>query len=240
MRPRVLVTRPEPGASATARRLEEVGFSPVVMPLSETLALPVDVSAIPHDMDAVAVTSANAIRHASDDLIASLAGRRLFAVGRKTAKAAREAGFASVIEGSGDAVGLADQILAELPAGSRILYLTGRVRLDHFERRIAESGLRVFVKETYDTRRIDYPEEAVASLLAGGQIDAVLLYSAKAAEALSGLAGQPGMHSLFATARYFCLSDRVAASLNAAEKDRISIAAEPTEDALLSLLKADR
>ncbi len=167
MRPRVLVTRPEPGASATARRLEEVGFSPVIMPLSETLALPVDVSAIPHDMDAVVVTSANAIRHASDDLIASLAGRRLFAVGRKTAKAAREAGFASVIEGSGDAVGLADKIVAELPAGSRILYLTGRVRLDHFERSVAESGLRIFVTETYDTRRIDYPEEAVASLLAG-------------------------------------------------------------------------
>ena len=84
------------------------------------------------------------------------------------------------------------------------------------------------------------PAEAVASALAGGQIDAVLLYSAKAAEALSSLAAQPGMRSLFATARYFCLSERVAASLNAAEKDRISIAAEPTEDALLSLLKATR
>ncbi|MEI5678962.1 uroporphyrinogen-III synthase [Mesorhizobium sp. CCNWLW179-1] len=235
----MLVTRPEPGASATARRLEEAGFSPVVLPLSETLALPVD-DAIPHDIDAVAVTSANAIRHASDDLIASLAGLRLFAVGRKTAKAAREAGFASVIEGSGDAAGLADKIVAELPAGSKILYLTGRVRLDLFERRVAESELQVFVTETYDTRRIDYPAEAVASVLAGGQIDAVLLYSAKVAEAFSGLAAQPGVRSLFEKARYFCLSDRVAASLNTAEKDRISMAAEPTEDALLSLLKAAR
>ncbi len=240
MRPRVLVTRPEPGASATARRLEDDGFSPVVLPLSETLALPVEVSAIPQRIDAVAITSANAIRHASHDLIASLASRRVFAVGRKTAKAARDAGFSTVIEGPGEAMGLAGKIVADLPAGSTILYLTGRVRLDGFERRVAESGLQVFAAETYDTRRIDYPPEALSSVLAGGQIDAVLLYSAKVAEAFSGLAAQPGMRSLFAKARYFCLSDRIAASLNAAGKDRISIAAEPTEDALLSLLKAAR
>ena len=30
---RVLVTRPEPGASQTARRLQELGFVPVKLPL---------------------------------------------------------------------------------------------------------------------------------------------------------------------------------------------------------------
>jgi len=240
MRPRVLVTRPEPGASATARTLEEAGFSPLVLPLSETLPLPVDLAAMPKDIDAVAVTSANAIRHASNDLIAILAGLPCFAVGRKTAKLARDAGCRKVIEGPGNAGGLADRIVADLPAGSKILYLTGRVRLDGFEGRIAESKLGISVSETYDTRRIDHTDDAVISALAGGQIDAVLLYSAKAAEAFSDLAVQPRIRSLFEKARYFCLSDRIAASLNAAEKDRISIAAEPTEDALLSLLKAAR
>ncbi|RVD11473.1 uroporphyrinogen-III synthase, partial [Mesorhizobium sp. M7A.F.Ca.ET.027.02.1.1] len=37
---RVLVTRPEPGASRTAHRLEEAGFQPVLLPLTETKALP--------------------------------------------------------------------------------------------------------------------------------------------------------------------------------------------------------
>ncbi|RWD19075.1 MAG: uroporphyrinogen-III synthase, partial [Mesorhizobium sp.] len=37
---RVLVTRPEPGASRTAQRLEEMGFQPILLPLTETVALP--------------------------------------------------------------------------------------------------------------------------------------------------------------------------------------------------------
>ncbi|TJX45058.1 MAG: uroporphyrinogen-III synthase, partial [Mesorhizobium sp.] len=36
---RVLVTRPEPGASRTARKLEEMGFEPLLLPLTETVAL---------------------------------------------------------------------------------------------------------------------------------------------------------------------------------------------------------
>ena len=35
---RVLVTRPEPGASRTAARLEADGFAPIVLPLTEIIA----------------------------------------------------------------------------------------------------------------------------------------------------------------------------------------------------------
>ena len=33
---RVLVTRPDPGASETTRRLESLGFDPIKLPLQET------------------------------------------------------------------------------------------------------------------------------------------------------------------------------------------------------------
>ncbi|MGB5801993.1 MAG: hypothetical protein WBG88_17980, partial [Mesorhizobium sp.] len=38
---RVLVTRPEPGAAGTAKRLAALGFEPVLLPLTQTVALPV-------------------------------------------------------------------------------------------------------------------------------------------------------------------------------------------------------
>ena len=232
---RVLVTRPEPAASATARRLEAAGFSPIVLPLSQTLPLAVDPAMLPDHSDAVAITSANAVRHASNELISALSARRCFAVGRKTAKAAREAGFQLVTEGSGDAVGLAAMIAAELPVGARIAYLTGRVRLPDFEQRLAAAGYRPHVVETYETCFVDQSVEALSALPKDGPVDAVLLYSAKAAEAFSALAKGD---SRLASTRCLCLSGRVADALQGAQSDRIFVADEPSEEALMALLTA--
>ncbi|PSJ62019.1 uroporphyrinogen-III synthase [Pseudaminobacter soli (ex Li et al. 2025)] len=224
---RVLVTRPEPGASATASRLRDAGFESVVLPLSQTQALRVDLSVVPESVGAVAVTSANAIRHASLELIAKLAGKRCFAVGRKTAIAARNAGFSDVVEGPGEAVGLAQLVSAELPENAMLVYLTGRVRLPDFERSLASSGHRLSVIETYDTVFV------TDATLPDGPLDAVLLYSAKAAQAFSQLTdGNP----FLADACCICLSERVAGSLQHIEHERVFVSAEPTEDALMALL----
>src|ERR687892_342553 len=101
---RVLVTRPEPGASQTAKRLQAAGFSPLVLPLSEIRALPAD--SVPETFDAVAVTSANAILHASRTLLDRLAGSRCYAVGQKTAAAALQAGVSDIVTRPGEADGL--------------------------------------------------------------------------------------------------------------------------------------
>ena len=57
---RVLVTRPQPGADRTAARLQEAGFEPIVLPLSEIVAV---APALPASLPgAVAISSANAVR----------------------------------------------------------------------------------------------------------------------------------------------------------------------------------
>lgn len=227
---RVLVTRPEPGASATASRLRDAGFVPVVLPLSRTQALHVELSAVAESANAVAVTSANAILHASSALIAALSGKRCFAVGRKTAIAARDAGFRDVVEGPGEALGLADLVSAELAEGAHVAYLTGRVRLPDFEQRLASSGHRLAVIETYDTVFVG---DAALPNTVDAPIDAVLLYSAKAAHAFSLIAGRK---SGLAETRCICLSERVAGSLHHLGAERVFVARAPTEDALLTLL----
>ena len=68
---RILVTRPQPGASRTMRRLQELGFEPLLLPLTETVGLPVDAGAAGDNAVAVAITSANAVRHAPKGLIAA-------------------------------------------------------------------------------------------------------------------------------------------------------------------------
>ncbi|MER8501432.1 MULTISPECIES: uroporphyrinogen-III synthase [unclassified Mesorhizobium] len=233
---RVLVTRPEPGASRTGRRLADAGFQPILLPLTGTVALPVDAGALA-DAAAVAVTSANAVRHAPKEVIAALAGLPCHAVGRKTAEAARAAGFLSVSEGPGNAEALADA-LAGGYAGQTIVYLCGRVRFPGFEEGLLASGVQVRAVETYDTVVLDYSDEAVLARLSAQPVEAVLLYSAKAATAMQALASRPALRGVFEKTRFFGLSGRIAAALG--DVAEIRIAPEPSEDALLGLLQAPR
>ncbi|MER9304169.1 uroporphyrinogen-III synthase [Mesorhizobium sp. M0293] len=234
---RVLVTRPEPGASRTARQLEATGFQPILLPLTETVALAVDGGAVPDDAVAVAVTSANALRHAPKEIIAALAALPCHAVGERTAQAAREAGFLSVSEGPGNAEGLADRLAGDL-SGKTIVYLCGCVRFPAFEQRLETAGVQVHAVETYNTSAVGYSDETILERLSGQPVDAVLLYSAKAAAAMQVLARRPALQGLFEKTWFFALSARIAAALDDVAGERTRIAAQPDEEALLALLQA--
>ena len=232
---RVLVTRPQPGASRTVRRLQELGFEPILLPLTETVALPVDANAAGGNTAAVAITSGNAVRHAPGDLIAALAALPCHAVGARTAEAARAAGFLSVSEGPGDAEKLAEAIAAGL-SGKAIVYLTGRVRFPAFEARLRQAGVEVRAIETYDTISLDYSDDEIHARLSDKAVDAVLLYSAKAAVAIQVLTKRPDLRDLFENMQAFALSERIASVFGDAAVKKIRVAREPQEEALLELL----
>ena len=234
---RVLVTRPEPGASRTAQRLQDIGFQAILLPLTETATLPVDAKLLPGDAIAVAVTSTNAVRHAPRGVIATLAGLPCHAVGKRTAEAAREAGFLSVSDGPGNAEALADSLASDF-SGNAIVYLCGRVRFPVFEQELKTAGVQVHAVETYDTLAVGYSDEAILERLSGQPADVVLLYSAKAAAAMRALSGRPALQKLFEKARFFALSARIAAALDDAAEERIRVAAQADEEALLALLQA--
>jgi uroporphyrinogen-III synthase len=229
---RVLVTRPEPGAGRTAARLRQAGFEPVVMPLSEIVPLQPEPPA--GMFDAVAASSANALRHAPARLLAQLAARPLYAAGDETAAAARAAGFMDVRSSSGSAVDLVRDLAAAASPGTRIAYLCGRVRLDAVEAAVARNGVDVVAVEVYDTRpRTPAPAELMA--LERGPVFAALIYSAKAAESLAGLVrGWPG--TIFAGTAFIAISRRVAEGMAGTAAGEVFAAATPDEDAMFDIL----
>lgn len=233
---RVLVTRPEPGASETAARLKTLGHEAIVLPLTEIRQIEVDALPNTDAVDAVAVTSGNAVRHAPGKLMIALSGKPCFAVGARTAAACREAGFGDVRSAHGDAAALADLIAAECPQSGRIAYLCGRIRRPDFDARLVKQGFRILAIETYDTVRKEYPAEAIEEVLGGRPADTILLYSATAAEALASITRRAGIAPRLAAANYLCLSSRVAQALDPAAASRAMIAQEPTEAALISLI----
>jgi uroporphyrinogen-III synthase len=235
---RVLVTRPEPGAARTAARLAALGHQPILLPLSETRPLPTDDVMLPADAAAVAVTSANALRHAQTSLLGRLAHLPCYAVGRRTGEASRNAGFGPVSEGPGDAAGLAEAIGPKL-AGGTLVYLCGRERFPGFEADLAASGVRVHAVETYDTVPLDWPSEAVAARLGHRSVTALLLYSARAAQAAAALLARPELAELFGACRVLALSERIGGAFRAgAATGKVCVAAAPNEDGLVELLGA--
>jgi uroporphyrinogen-III synthase len=236
---RVLITRPEPGAARTAKRLQALGFKPVCLPLTEIRPTFAELPA-GNDFDAVAFPSANAVRHARPALLRAVASLPAFAVGRATAEALIEAGFKDPTIGPGDGLGLASLMAGRLARGTRVVYLCGRVRTNDFEETLHAAGIEVTPVEAYDTVVLDYTDAELTKILGSEAFDAVLLYSRMAAQTLTELTDRSVMPPLLARASFICMSKRVAAPIAtigvAIGKENIRIAAEPDEEAMLARL----
>lgn len=118
----LLILRPEPGASATARRARALRLETVVAPLFTVQALVWHMPDAAHH-DAVMMTSANAARFGGPQL-GRYARMPAFAVGSSTAEAMRRTGFADVDTTDGDADALVARI-ARTPH-RRLLHLCGQ------------------------------------------------------------------------------------------------------------------
>ena len=221
---RVLVTRPQPGADATARRLAALGHEAVVMPLTQTAALPASIP--PGQFEAVVMTSGAAARHLSPELAALLSGIGVLAVGDATARAAREAGFTDVVAAAGDAAALAALAVERLPTGARVLYLAGKVRTGELEVALGKAGVAVEILEVYDTQDIvdwELPDN----------LHAAMVHSANGGRAFSQIA--PGF-----AGEVVCISQRAADALAPDLKRRALVAARPDDASMLALLAARR
>jgi uroporphyrinogen-III synthase len=235
---RVLVTRPQPGADVTARKLVALGFEPIVMPLTETRPVDILEPPDPADFDAVVVTSGAALRHAPVPLRAGLAHLPLFAVGDRTAGIAREMGFARPQSAEGETSALAALVARALPAGSRVAYLCGRVRTGSLAERLRKAGFAATPVETYDTLPVEWTPDAALAAFAGQPVDASLIYSANAAILFSRLLALREAGPLLGAARLLCISARAAGALPPSGQARAEIARTPDEAALLALLGA--
>ncbi len=160
------MTRPEPGASATAEKLRAAGHEVIVSPLLDPASVAWDVPEGP--FDAIMFTSGAAARLAGPQA-AQFTGLPAYCVGASTADAARAAGFRQVVAGSGDAASLARRVAAD---GFRhVLHLAGRDRVE-------VPG--VTARIVYAAEPAPLSDEAVAAL-AAGRIDWILLFSARTA-----------------------------------------------------------
>jgi uroporphyrinogen-III synthase len=231
---RLLVTRPQPAAERTAAALRALGHAPVVAPVLRVE--PIRARIPPGPWDGLAMTSANAAcAMASHPRLGELVDLPLFAVGRRTAAAAREVGFTKVRLGDGDVKAL-EAVLREAVEG-RVLYLAGEDRAGDLGVAPLSDALTVETVVIYRAAALDaLPHEALAAL-AGGEIDAILHYSARSASVFVDLAKKVDVWPAACKAAQLCLSAQVAKPLIAAGAFTVQTATTPDEAALFALIR---
>lgn len=237
---RVVVTRPEHQAAATAERLAARGHAAIPAPL---LAFRGHPEAIPVDRaDAfagVVLTSQNAVRAlAETPRRGALLALPAFAVGAATAAAARAAGFAAVESAGGDADALA-RTLAARPAlaGRRLLHLVGRDKATALGPLLAPARIAVEEAVAYAMEAVAAPPEGLRAAARTGA-DALLVYSPRTARVLAALvAADPALAPLCAVPAV-AISQAAARPLADGGWRTIRVAETPSEPAMLAALAA--
>jgi len=178
LKPKILVTRPQPGADQTASRLLTRGFEPLVLPFTEMspLAHQLD-DAVVHNATAVVVTSANALRIADLPLLQRLQHLPVYSVGDATKDAALERGLTNVVSADGDARDLIALISQKLEPAASIIYLCGQTRSDDIEKELTMLGYLVPVIETYQTNKVSQLTYKMSELIYAHKLAGALLYS---------------------------------------------------------------
>lgn len=208
---RLVILRPEPGATATAGRARKLGIEADVMPLFEIQ--PVEWQIPIGDFDGLLLTSANAVRQAGPQL-AKLRDLPVHAIGETTAEAARAAGMRVETTGEGGI----DALLAQLPGRLRLLHLTGEHRRGPSAPDHAITSVTVY-------RAVELPPPPGLRHLSG---HVVAVHSPRSAVRLASLVAE---RSSVAVAT---ISEAAAKALGSGW-ETVAVAPVPTDDALLAL-----
>ena len=207
---RVIVLRPEPGASETVARARRLGLDAVAIPLFAIEPLPWTAPA--DSFDGLLLTSANAVRVAGDGL-AVLGDLPVYAVGEATAAVAAAAGLQVAAAGRSGV----DSLLAAIDPELRLVHLCGEDRAPATHARQSIQAVPVYRAVPLDT--------ADFHALAG---NVVLIHSPRAGRRLAELAADRG------TTMIAAISAAAAVAAGAGWR-RIAIADQPSDQALLAL-----
>jgi uroporphyrinogen-III synthase len=231
---RILVTRADDRAGATAERLRAQGHAVLVVPM--TRIVPVDASVPRGPFAGIIVTSARALQLLKSDDLNHLLPLTLYAVGQETARIARMRRFANVVVAGGNSRSLVPLIIGRPQHGLPLLYLAGQDRKPQLEEALAGAGYSVVAAVIYEAVEVKALSKDQIAALAQDQMEAVLHYSRRSAEIYCRLMKSSGLEALVMAPKHFCISADTAKPLQAMGAPDVTIAPKPEEACLLERL----
>ena len=235
---RLLVTRPEPDASALAEELRALGHEAAVQPLLEFRVLDFDPAPL-IAADALIFTSGNSIRALRERPGFGYSSQSGFLRRRRNGTPrARGRVLRTIAATAATAEELTAKILAAATKGLRLLHVTGEHQAFDLAAALSREGLSIGTLRVYGME----PRRALDSRIAGevkaGEIGGVILMSPRTAEVFVALCRQHGLFDHTKSLHYFCLASTIADRLRPLEPVHVHVAPRPNRAALLALLPA--
>jgi uroporphyrinogen-III synthase len=232
--PELLITRAEPDARETVARLDAIGIVGVAVPLLECAPLHTSLPD-PKGFAGLALTSANALRAlAARNALTPYMGLKVFAVGERTAAAAKAKGFTEIVSSGGTMAHLVREIAASKPVGP-VFYPAARHQSGDLAKELAPFGIMVITTKVYEMRAATVLPPAILDGLGARRFAGAMFYSRRTAETFATLAGRHLDRDTRAGLGMLCLSEQIAEPLMAAHFVRISLADYPSEEAMMAL-----
>lgn len=231
---RVLITRPYVDALRLQATLKDLGVEAVSAPLLDIEYLEgaeVDLNTV----QALVFTSVNGVR--------AFAKRNpdrelpVLCVGDATAKEAHANHFEDVKSADGDVNSLSALVKAELdPSVGEILHLAGTHVAGDLSKKLSRAGFSYERTVLYTAHKAKALPQSACSALQDQNVDGILFYSPRTAQAFVNLASKAGLENDLNGLVAYCLSPAVGDALNPKQWKDIKIASNPCQDALLKLL----
>ncbi len=227
----ILITRPEPGAGDTASRVAALGFEPLLAPVFTIERVP---ARLPSAVAAVLATSANALA----PCFPAFHHLPLYTVGDATAARARAMGFGRVVSASGDAEALAAAVIRDLrPADGTLLLASGQGQGMPLAATLRQAGFRVLRRTVYRAVPSRALPDAAVGALRAGTVRAGLFFSAETARTFVRLIQNARLGETVRSVEALAIGAAAGVALQGLPWRRVGVAAKPTQDAMLALLR---
>lgn len=233
---RVMITRPHEDAEPLARLLGQRGIESLLEPLLSVVYLDgpaIDLGGV----QALLVTSANGAR-----ALARRGCRRevaVLAVGEASARAATEAGFATVETAAGDVEALARLAVGRLdPAAGALCHAAGDTVAGDLGRMLGRAGFDYRRQVLYRARRARRLSPAAARAIKKGPLDGVVLYSPRTAATFVELVRKARLVRACKGLTAWCLSPAVGEAAADIAWGGVRVAARPEQAAMVENIAA--
>ena len=204
---RFLITRPEKAAVTDAQILRDFGYQVFIEPMLSLEELDADFEDV-QSFQALIFTSANAI-----DVFCRRCDVRdlpVYVVGENSADAARGWGFEDVQCGAGTAEDLCRIIAQSIEDPALpLLYLCAEIQSYDVADDLEECGLDIEERIVYRSHQADSFSQDCIKKLKNKEIDGVLLYSKRTAQAFSDCVERAQLRGVLKSLKVLCISESV-------------------------------
>ena len=231
---RFLLIRPIVDSEIVARQLHEKDHIAYIDPLIFIESLK-NISIKLSDYGALIFTSPNAVRsYCQSNLDRNI---KVFAVGAKTTKLAKERDFIDVIDAGGDVIKLSNTIKNHLsPRIKPLLYLCGKHVSGDLKGALETVGFTIDKKEIYQAIEAKNLSEETKANIKNGRIEHIPFYSKRSALIFIELAKKAKLVNYLTNITALCLSPSIETVAVSVNWKKIMTARNPNQTSLFKLI----